>query len=515
MRNLYLHSVVFIAGAAVLALEILGSRILAPFYGASLFLWSALITVTLAALSVGYAVGGRLADNGATRPRLSIIVALAGTWIFLIPWIKQPLLVVAEPFGLRTAVLFAALLLFGPPLTLLGMVSPYAIKLKTINLTAVGRTAGDIYAISTVASVLSALLTGYFLIPNFGVNRLILGIGILLLMSAAIGIATKSTMRMAVWLVAAIVFLGTGAVWMPDKGAEVGHGLVAVKESAYAEIRVFDAENLRHLLIDGGVHTSVNPSSWKSSYPYVAVMDLTRYFFRKPGKLLLIGLGGGSIVKNFAREHWIIDAVEIDPIVTDVAYRYFGLGPSEAKIHKTDGRQFLKTRKLAYDIIIMDAYGSGAIPFHLVTEEFFGLVASRLKEGGIFAINVEAIGWRDLIVKSLAATLGRHFANVLALPIAEPPNTLGNVVLVASNRQLKLSEHLLDRPGEHEQDRYRHWYDLQLNHAWDNRFVPKIDDINTPTLTDDLNPIELWAESINLVARRNLHEYLGRRGLDW
>jgi hypothetical protein len=104
---------------------------------------------------------------------------------------------------------------------------------------------------------------------------------------------------------------------------------------------------------------------------------------------------------------------------------------------------------------------------------------------------------------------------VIALPTAEPPDALGNVVLLGANRELEFPEELLESPADHLRDPYLHWHSSQLNHAWDNRFVPKLDDVNTPVLTDDLNPIELWAERINLAARRHLHEYLRQRGLHW
>ncbi|MCB9503788.1 MAG: fused MFS/spermidine synthase [Deferribacteres bacterium] len=148
IRRLYV--VVSMSGASVLALEILGTRILGPFYGVSLFLWSALITVTLAALSVGYLLGGHWADKGATFSRLYALLILAGLWFILIPWIKYPVLLLLEPFGLRVAVLFASVILFFIPLALLGMVSPYALKLKTHNLGEVGRSAGTLYAVSTL-----------------------------------------------------------------------------------------------------------------------------------------------------------------------------------------------------------------------------------------------------------------------------------------------------------------------------------------------------------------------------
>ncbi len=151
-------------------------------------------------------------------------------------------------------------------------------------------------------------------------------------------------------------------------------------------------ERKRHLVIDGGVHTIVDPLSWESRFPYTAVIDLTREFFQTPGELLLIGLGGGSIVKRFAREGWMVEAIEIDPVVVEFARKHFGLDPSEGVIYPMDGRQFLITQDKTYDVIVMDAFGSSSIPFHLVTQESFALIASHLKAGGIFALNIESNG---------------------------------------------------------------------------------------------------------------------------
>ena len=148
--KILLYILVFIAGAAVLAVEILGTRILGPFYGVSLFLWSALITTTLIALSTGYIIGGRWADQGPVFAHLCYLIAGAGIWTLLIPVLKGPVLYLAEPLGLRLAVLVAALILFAPPLTLLGMVSPYAIRFQAAHLNEVGRTAGNLYALSTI-----------------------------------------------------------------------------------------------------------------------------------------------------------------------------------------------------------------------------------------------------------------------------------------------------------------------------------------------------------------------------
>jgi len=510
MKNLYLYLVVFISGAAVLAVEILGTRILGPFYGVSLFLWSALITVTLAALSLGYAVGGRWADKSATLSRLCVLVAGAGAWLLLIPWLKQPLLVLTESLGLRLAVLVSAFILFAPPLTLLGMVSPYAIKLKTASLNVVGRTAGNLYAISTVASVVSALLTGFFLIPNIGVTRLMLAIGAVLLITAASGLIAEKKLRLKSLGIVFILFLIAANVWiLPSKDAAPDQGLLAVEQSPYAEIRVLDVQNRRHLLIDGGTHTIVDPSTWQSHFPYVAVMDQTKSFFEKPQNLLLIGLGGGSVVKNFAKDGWGVDAVEIDPVVIEVAQNHFGLESSECNIFQMDGRQYLQQHEKTYEIIAMDAFGSSSIPFHLVTAEAFALIASRLKPDGVLAINIEALGWHHILVQSLTATLKKSFSQVLALPTNPSSERIGNIIILASNRELKLS--LIE--GDITDLNYVASPAYQQNLAWQNRFAPDIR--NVPVLTDDLNPVDIWAEAINLAARRDLHRYFEESGLSW
>jgi hypothetical protein len=169
-----------------------------------------------------------------------------------------------------------------------------------------------------------------------------------------------------------------------------------------------------------------------------------------------------------------------------------------------DGRRYLIQSNKEHDLIILDAFGSSSIPFHLVTREAFALMAKRLKPGGVLAINLESVGWRDPLVNASAATLKTQFNEVLALPMAEPPNTLGNLILLASDRRLELLRELppvWDRlSGAYHQ-----------NHAWDNSFTPDL--AGVPVLTDDRNPVDLWAERINLVARKALHQHFRPGGM--
>ncbi len=507
MSQLFIYIAVFVCGASVLALEILGTRLIGPVFGVSLYLWSALIGVTLAALSVGYALGGRLADKNPTLTRFVLPIGLAGVWTVAIPWLRYPVLDITETMGLRAAVLVAATILFFPPLMLLGMVSPFAIRLKTAALDQVGRTAGNLYALSTVASVFAAIGTGFFLIPNIGVARLTYLIGVALILTAAAGWAIDRKGKTAI-ATAVILLIAAAAAYKtaPEARANPEAGLLHVTQSAYAEIRVLEKKGLRFMLIDGGPHTIVDPADWVSDYAYIDVLEISKKFYDTPGKVMVVGLGGGSVIKVFNDDGWEVEAVEIDPVVTKTAYDWFGLTPAEAKIHHTDGRQFFIQNEDTWDIVIMDAFGSSSVPFHLVTEEAFELIHSRIKEGGILAMNVEAVGWHDIIVHSMAATLSGQFAHVKVLPMEEPPDQFGNVIIMASDRPLELDDEEFPLPTER--------WTLEYNqmHAWDNSFtvVPTRD---VPILTDDLNPVDIWSDRINLASRKQLHVYFTKDDL--
>ena len=329
--------------------------------------------------------------------------------------------------GLRTSVLISSFILFFPPLALLGMVSPYAIKLRTQSLNNIGTRAGDLYSVSTIGSVIAALLTGYLLIPNIGVIKLTLSIGILLIITSLTLFMIGRNKSFKILSIFSIIILAFSSIhFIPSEMADKGKGLITFRQSEYAEIRVMDIDDNRFLLIDGAIHTAIDKNTKANILPYVWVIDITKKLNDYSGDMLLIGLGGGSVLKSFYEDNWDVDAVEIDPVVTELANKYFNLVP--AVIYNQDGREFLKLTNKNFDLIVLDAFGSSSVPFHLTTIESFSLAKSRLKDNGIIAVNVEAIGWNDIIVKSIAKTLKQVFKNVLALPIAEPPNQLGNVI---------------------------------------------------------------------------------------
>jgi predicted membrane-bound spermidine synthase len=501
----YVNLAVVVGGACVLGLEILGTRLLGPAFGVGLYLWSALIGVTLAALAVGYALGGRWADRGPRVGRLALLFLVSGLWVALVPWLRPPVLALVDRVDLRAAVLVSGTVLFFPPLVLLGMVSPYAIRLKAGSLQEVGRTAGNLYALSTCASVVAALGTGFWLIPALGVGRLTFLIGVLLMLTGGLGLllGRRPGALPAAVMVAVAVLVAAGAA-APREHADPARGLVAIAQSAYGELRVVDLHGQRAMLIDGAPHSLIDQQTGEPAFPYVDVLGLTKRFFAQPGRLLLVGLGAGTVAKVFARDGWQVQSVEIDPEVTRLARAHFAFGPADGPVDHADGRRWLVDHPGLHDLIILDAFGSSAIPFHLVTSEAFALCKSRLRPGGVLAMNVESVGWDDILVRSLAVTVGRHFAHVKVLPTAEPPNQLGNVIIVASDRALELPEDLPTPP-----DRWSGAYNQV--HAWDNAFTVASE--RGVVLTDEHNPVAVWSDRVNVVARAKVREWFGPSGV--
>ena len=505
MKNILIYVTVFVAGSSVLCLEILGTRILAPYFGASIYVWTALISVTLLSLSLGYFIGGILADRKLSFTVLSYLLTAAGLSILLVPLISGFVIGIIRSLELRLAVIASAFLLFVLPLTLLGAVSPYVIKLRAGSMENVGRSAGTLYSVSTIGSVIAAVLTGYILVPEIGISNLMFLTGIIILLTAVLNILYEKTFRQSLafltFLIIAAFLLTLLNIGLAKNSSTQ---IVDTMQSPYGEISIVDEADARLLLIDGAVHSAVDLSTQEPLYAYIDVMNLAADFFESPGNLLLIGLGGGGIARNYYAKGWLVESVEIDPVVVDAAYNYFGLKDYETDIYTGDGREYLYRTDNEYDLIILDAYGSSTIPFHLISKEVFALMKSRLIEGGKVAINVQSIGWRSEIVNTISATLASAFSNVLVLPIAEPPNKLGNLVIVASDSKIELAREL---PAI----KSRFSSDYNRAHAWDNRFTPDV--TGYKVLTDNLNNIDVLSESVSLASRKANLEYFMNLGL--
>jgi spermidine synthase len=417
-RSLYV--LVFLAGVGTLATEICASRLLAPYYGSSTIVWANIIGLTLASLSLGYWLGGRIADRNPSPHLLGRLVLGAALLVAMIPFVSSPILDVASSgldevsAGAVIGSFFGTLLLFAPPIVLLGMVAPFAIRLALVELASAGQVAGRLYALSTVGSLLGTFLPALVTIPLIGTQRT-------LLVSAALLAAAASTMLGRRWLVAtaaiaALVVVPPGAVKASD-----GEVLYEV-ESPYQFVQVVERDGARRLYLNEGVavHSLWRPETVLTGGVWDAFLALPVLLDRPVHRVAVLGNAGGTIARAYA-EFWpaaLIDGVEIDPAVSEAGREYLGLRDNpRLTVHDADARPFLRRTDTKYDLIVVDAYHQPYVPFYLATREFFRLVRRHLAPGGIVALNVATVPDDRSLERNLAGTLATEFESVHVWPV--------------------------------------------------------------------------------------------------
>jgi spermidine synthase len=385
-----LRTVVALSGAVLMSLEILGSRVLAPTFGSSVYVWASLITVFLAALAAGYAFGGRLADHSPRPGTLSLILSAAALLILpSVRWAPAMLEALARSeWDVRWAALLASTILFLPPSIALGMVSPFAVRLAVRHLERVGAVAGYYSALSTAGSIVGTLLTAFVLIPVFPVHGLLLILS-LTLVACALLLARGRAPVIAALLAAIIGGLAFSLRAAP--GEEDAVRTLLSRDTAYHHITVSERDGIRSLrfdnLVQGGVFLDAPDT------PYTAYeQGLFMAWGVRPGirRVCQIGLGTGSFPRTVARlvPEASVTTVEIDPIVREVARDFFRYRETpRARTVIADGRLFLARGGESYDLIVLDAFNSTGTPFHLTTREFFQTVRRRLTGDGVFVAN--------------------------------------------------------------------------------------------------------------------------------
>jgi spermidine synthase len=426
-----------VCGALVMVLEILGSRVIGPFFGVSLFVWTALITVTLVALAAGAAIGGVLADRRADPDWLFALLLAAGALVILVPLDKGPILRAAMGLGVRTGALASAAALFGPPLVLLGCVTPAVIRLAARDLTVLGRTIGLFSALSTLGSFVGTVLTGFVLLARFGVNGIFAVVGTILLALGAVYFAVfrRRWQALAALAVPALLF----ATPVPGP-ATLSNGVrvepVARRESPYGTVRVvdyrFSTNHAREMTIDGLVQGGIDVDSGQSTYGYTYLLGIVPWLRNPGGKTCLsVGLGGGTIPVWYERMGVRADVVDIDPEVVALAREYFGFRVS-GDVVIGDGRHFLQSATRQWDFIILDAFTGDTTPAHLLSLESLQAVRARLAPGGVFGINlIGAVRGDTFITASIVETLRRVFRTVEIVPLFGEPDESGNMIVVA------------------------------------------------------------------------------------
>jgi len=418
--RVYLYLTVFTCGMVSLAAEFCASRLLGNVFGTSNLVWAVIIGLVLVYLTVGYFVGGRLADRSPEPRTLFIIISIAAFSLGVVPFIAQPVLrSAASAFdGLVLSIMFAAfagvIVLFTVPVTLLGMVSPFAIRLLLDDPRHAGNVSGNVYGVSTIGSVLGAFLPVLLLFPLIGTSRTIYLISGLLLVVAVIGLARYASTRSAgVGLVALLALLGMSAA--TDFTVKKTPGQIYEGESAYNYIEVVQNDKgYRFLrLNDGqGVHSEWHPTELFYCGPWE--LFLAGPFLNAPpftpqdvGRIAIVGLAAGTTARQATAVFGPIpiDGYEIDPKIVEIGRRYFGMTMPNLAVHVTDGRYGLASSPDTYSLIVVDAYRPPYIPPHLTTREFFQIAYDHLDANGVLAINVGRAPGDRRLIQDLSATL--------------------------------------------------------------------------------------------------------------
>ena len=485
-RGLPLAAAAFTGGAAVLAVEIAASRVLAPFFGNSLYVWGALIGVVLAGLAIGYWLGGALADR-LPRPGLMVgVLGLGGLAVLAVPLLDEPVLeaVVSWDPGPRLDPLLAATLLFGAPSVVLAAVTPVAVRLRARSMTTLGRTAGRLFAVSTAGSIAGTFATAFWLVPELGVDQVFaLAAAALLLAGLVYALAERLLVPSAAAVAGLAAAIAAAVVLAPDTGgrlssAEAGNWsplyrlqsqrgradppeiggdlrLVYRKETRYHRLSVVDDADSRYLRFDSSFQSGmVLGQPYRTRFRYTDYFDLALAYAPAARDVLFVGLGGGSAPKRMWRDFpsLRIRVAELDPDVAAVARRFFAVPDHpRLRVAAQDGRRFLDEHARRWDAIGIDAFFSDSIPFHLTTREFLELVHERLAPGGVVVTNVigALTGPDSRLFRALYRTYASVFPTVLVHPVFEggsrDESEVRNLILVATDRPAPATGFLAER----------------------------------------------------------------------
>ncbi len=437
----FLMATAMICGAMVMVIEVLGSKVIGPVFGVSLFVWTSLIAVALVALATGYAVGGAYSDRKKSPDSLYLIILAAGLLSMLVPVMKETVLKTCQPLGLRAGSLISSTVLFGPSLFLLGCVSPYIVKIAARELKNIGRTVGVFYAISTVGSFLGTVATGFFLIAFFGVSKIFWFVGLTLICLSAVYFLVFKKQGWCIAVLVMTLFLIPGE---SVKSRELPGGVRLVEissmDSFYGSLKIVDSINAarntqyRVMLLDGIMQSAIDYKSGLSLLDYPYLLQALPYSVSPNGKnALVIGLGAGVIPAWFSEKGIGSDVVDINPQVINAAREHFRFKDS-GEVYMTDARFYLEKTEKKYDYIVLDIFLGEITPSHVFSIESFRLIKSRMTEKGVLAVNLlGTLEKGTIVIDSVIKTIRSVFqtADTYRLYAAGDEEPGGNIIVIA------------------------------------------------------------------------------------
>lgn len=417
LKIYWLYATVFVTGAAVLIIEIVGTRIVSPFYGSTIFVWSSMITVTLGALALGYYFGGKLIDKFPTSKIFYLLIGAASFFIILPPKIDQLILPFTDQSGLKYGPLAAATILFSIPLFIFGMASPMVIRLMTKEVGKSGQSSGKIFAVSTIGSIVGALGGGFFLLPFLSISKIFGLTALIILAVAAVGLIISGEIKHVLLKVFILFFIFGAFAQLPRYEYRDSSTLKIIdqKQSFYGDLKMIEVSGIRCIALDGATESCRDQTGGPPGFYFKEVADI----INKSGarSLLVLGSGGGDLVAGGLDRNIKIDLVDIDPGITQFAEKYFGFSSADyRKLYIDDARHFLTTTDKKYDLIFVDLARGVHTPYYMYSWEALTLAKSRLSENGLMIMHIlGGVGENDSSMASIVKTAETVFPSVAAL----------------------------------------------------------------------------------------------------
>ena len=505
-QGFLLAVIVFVGGITSIAIEVGASRLIGPYFGSSTFIWANLIGMTLLYLSIGYVIGGRIADRWPSPRLLYLLTATAGISTALIPYVAGPILRSSLAafdnvnVGQFYGSLLGTLLLFAIPVTLLGCVSPFAVRIRTLSVESAGNTAGSLYSISTIGSILGSVLPTFLLVPAFGTRTTFMILAFALLIPSLVVLLASRAMREAAVVggfvvVAALlpVLTDDGLIRPPETGVVIHEA-----ETRYNYVQVLQRGDETLLALNEGhaFHSIYNPNGLLTQGPWDYFM-MAPYFHADTqpedvDSALMIGLAAGTFSKQFTEAHGPvpIDGVEIDGEIVEIGREYFDMTEPNLNVIVADGRYYLTETDKEYDLIAIDAYRQPYIPFHLTTREFFQEVRDKLTPDGTSIVNAGRTRDDFRLVEVMAATMADVFPHVFIIDV----QSYSNSMVVGTNREdASIEDFIANIEGIPEDSLLRTVGDASIEYGNMRRYEG-----DGKVFTDDLAPVELVVDQIIL-----------------
>lgn len=481
MKKYIFEITTFVSGALGMIIELVAARILSPYLGNSNLIWTCIIGMMLAFMSLGYYFGGRIADKNPKRNIMSLFLLNAAIFISIIPLIE---VYVIEPLSktslsLPLVAIICSIITFGLPSLFLATVSPYAVKLKEKNVDEIGQVSGKMSSFSTIGSIVGTFLAGFLLIPKMGVKNIILMCVIVLCLMSFI-LYEKKNIKYIIKSVVIFTLLIVVVLIGKELFKSVHKNIILDTDSEYSRIWINKINDEMYALQVDTAYESVSTENNNLNAQYLEYYDLFDYYKEYSKDILMIG-GAAYTYPSYFLEKYSeknIDVVEIDPKMTEIANTYFDLDIENERLNifHEDGRRFLNMSQKKYDCILIDAFKGLNVPFQLTTIEALQSVKNSLNENGIVITNlVCALDGKDSeLVKYEYTTYKEVFENVKIFQVGKGnvnDTDLQNLILVGFNGEI------YENLGKYEN--YQRLIENEILNFYSDK----------PPVTDDLCPV--------------------------